>query len=404
LRELGAITQLHGDFNRGFFYNVILPAETFVAHGDRLLRTTPVCELKLSAPGTAGRKLAECPHLARIGNLFLEGDPPLSRADLRALLESPHAANLHTLHLPNLSDEELTDLAATTATGLRSLSISGAQITGTTLPAVLSRLGRLEDLSLCCEAFDPKNIAALNSPRLRKLSFGGTPVGATGMRALAKARELTGLKVLCFDHAGLNAEALEALATATHIRPEELWLYDDRLTTRGGAALASWPGLASVRTLISYESGLAGGGVAALARSPHLGALKKLTLDGNRVTDVGAEALAQSDGLSELVELDLGHNKITDRGVRALASARFPRLRSLDVKNNLSGEEGGKALLAAEHFNELRSLQVGKVSDSLRGQLLNRFPELHEFGAEPYYFEHGPELQAIRAELAATSG
>jgi uncharacterized protein (TIGR02996 family) len=404
-REFIAPVWYDEDFTRGFFnfWNVSIPAETFVENGDRLLRATPVNELRLSAPGSVGRKLAECPHLARISNLFLKGDPPLSRADLHALLESPHAANLHTLHLSDTiaSDEEFADLASAVAPGLRSLSLNGTGMTGATLPA-LSRLKQLECLELSCvETFDPKNLAALNSPRLRKLSFELTPVGAAGMRALAESRELTGLTTLACIRTGLNAESMEALATAAHLRLEAIWFHSEQLTTRGGTALASWPGLASVRTLVLDDSRLAGGGVAALTKSPHLGEIDYLTLSYNRMGDIGAEALARCDRLSGLAELDVQGNKITDKGVRALATARFPRLRRLQLEHNSSGEEGGKALLTSEHFNELRFLTLDEVSKSLRGRLLQRFPELHAFGAGPYSFAHGPELQALRAELAA---
>src|SRR5262249_25106224 len=149
LLDLDAHGTFEEGFTRGFVEDLSLPAEAFVGHGDRLLHATPVTALHLSAPGAVGRRLADCPHPARIPKLRLGAEPPLSRADLQALLESAHAAGLRYLSLSNTpaSDEDVTALAAASAVpALRGLTLRGTRITGATLPALLSRLGQLEYL------------------------------------------------------------------------------------------------------------------------------------------------------------------------------------------------------------------------------------------------------------------
>ncbi len=296
LRELGVEGRIHGEFTRGYVEKICISAATFVEHGDKLLRATPVTQLYLSAPGAVGRRLADCPHLARIHSLDLSDEPSLSRTDLVAFLESPHTANLRSLSLwdKSTNDEDVAALAtASKVPALDAFTFSATKITGATLPALLSRMRQLERFSLdAVSTFDPNHLAdmlaVLNPGTLKTLSFWHSPIRTVGIRALAETPGLTGLEDLWCRDGRLDASSMEALAAATHLNMKELHLGDDWLTTKGGEALATWPGLASLRELELDYSRIGGRGVIALTRSPYLGSLEELMLRENRMGDGAA--------------------------------------------------------------------------------------------------------------------
>src|SRR5262249_32465343 len=95
----------------------------------------------------------------------------------------------------------------------------------------------------------------------------------------------------------------------------------------GAAAVAAWPHLAGLDTLM-LRVGISDAGAAALAASRAARGLRGLGLSDNRITDAGAAALAASPHLAGLRMLGLTGNAIGDDGARALAAS--PHLSGLE--------------------------------------------------------------------------
>jgi uncharacterized protein (TIGR02996 family) len=107
-------------FRRGFVEYFHLPAPVANRHGEKLARLTPVRELYLS-PCTSVSVIALCkkPWLRSVTALYLRGDPPndaappinpqlrsdpLNARAIRALIDSPHLANLKVIEAVKRED------------------------------------------------------------------------------------------------------------------------------------------------------------------------------------------------------------------------------------------------------------------------------------------------------------
>jgi uncharacterized protein (TIGR02996 family) len=111
----------------------------------------------------------------------------------------------------------------------------------------------------------------------------------------------------------------------------------------GAAAVAAWPHLAGLDTLM-LRVGISDAGAAALAASPAARGLRRLGLSDNKITGVGAAALAASPSLAGLRVLGLTGNAIGDAGALALAAS--PHLSGLE-KLALKGRGLGPAAVDA---------------------------------------------------------
>jgi uncharacterized protein (TIGR02996 family) len=161
------------------------------------------------------------------------GDP-----DLRALITSPFAPQLHTFRM-----------------------------TGRRTPFV--------------DKLHAHRVAILAGSRwrLRSLDLSDQAIGDAGLGALAASPLvgwLTSL-IVADNHIGAIGGGLEALAESSHMdQLAELDLRGNPLGVIGGRALAEWPGLAGLRRRDLRDCGIPSAGARALADSPYLG--KNLTL------------------------------------------------------------------------------------------------------------------------------
>lgn len=179
------------------------------------------------------------------------------------------------------------------------------------------QLATLRSLAVLGVDVDDLNVLAA-SPHLtglRELRLESNGVGSAGVRALTEAATLTGLEKLDLSGPGYYEEYYE----------------NPIIGMAGMAALAGWPGLASVRSLTLSGSDVRPEGLRALLRSPHAGALTDLSLRAGRLDGQAMAELASAQPGIRLETLDLGENVILDPGAEYVALA--PCLADLKVLN-----------------------------------------------------------------------
>jgi hypothetical protein len=139
--------------------------------------------------------------------------------------------------------------------------------------------------------------------------------------ALAADPRLARVRTLVLHDNRLGDAGLAALLASPHLAVERLAVRHNEI--RDLAALAAWPGLASVRALDLSSNPLGASGVRALTLSPHLGALRIL-----RLADCGGalDPLLQLPVLAQLSELDLSGNEPSELTL-ALRDVLGPRLK-----------------------------------------------------------------------------
>lgn len=306
-------------------------------------------ELDLSgeALGDAGvTVLASSPLVAGLLSLSL-GRCGIGVEGVRALAASPHLAGLKILSLAgnDIRDDGVVALAASpNLVQLTSLSLGENPITsrGAHALAASPHLGRLTTLDLH-----------------------GTEIGAEGLVALLTSPCLRALCTLRFQvmdtSVPVGAEGTRRLLASAHAPPlEHLDASRWSLGDEGAAALAQWPGLSALRTLLLSHNAIGDVGLAALAASPSLRALRTLDLSNNVIGDVGLNALARATGLTCLENLKLRENTIGAEGALALAaSSTLSAVVSLDLSRNRLGARGASALAASAHMDRLEELDLG---------------------------------------------
>eukprot|EP00439_Symbiodinium_sp_Y106_P024399 s1473_g2.t6 len=229
---------------------------------------------------------------------------------------------------------------------------------------------------------------------LEELVFQHSGITAEGMKALAPAlKVLAALKVLNLESNDLGddgakarrgrtgsprawsfaldilrcdvmniCKALAEFLTGLSLL-EHLYLHSNNIHSEGAQALApALKGLAALKVLNLGYNHLGPDGAKALAPAlKGLAALKVLDLGWNDLQPDGAKALAESlTGMSLLEQLNLSLNKIGSEGAQALAESLtgMSLLEQLNLSLNKIGSEGAQALAPA-----LKGLAALKVLD-----------------------------------------
>jgi hypothetical protein len=178
------------------------------------------------------RKLAECPHLGSIGDLFLRCQEIIDERSAALLADSPLLENLITLRLCHLGPAGILTLLQSPH---------------------LKRLTRLELLGNGLQTRDA--LALLDSTphldRLTELFFAGNHFGDEVLQALARDRRVSQLTSLRFAHTpGITDTGIVALAGSPHLSNlTTLHLDDARITSVGAQALIDSPYLRNVTYL-----------------------------------------------------------------------------------------------------------------------------------------------------------
>lgn len=149
-------------------------------------------------------------------------------------------------------------------------------------------------------------------------------------------------------------------------------LAGNQMGDEGLRQLAGAPHLTGVRTLLlGIDAGdatndLSDAGIADLAQSPSLTRLEKLDLDGNEdVGDGAARAIAGSVNFSNLRDLNLGYCRVGAEGVIALAnSPHLANLRRLGLACAGMTDEAAIALIESPYLSNLVYLDLEGAGDS----------------------------------------
>ncbi|TMW60910.1 hypothetical protein Poli38472_000952 [Pythium oligandrum] len=249
--------------------------------------------------------------------------------DLLKTNTSVKSLNLARNPLTDASIKALADgLAANATSGLETLTLSDATITGQALSHLAGVVGQ-----------------AQSSLQMLQLSFNAlVDADASFFAALGSNASLKRLYLKECKLNDAHAVALsEALKTNTTL--EEVDLSDNELTTTAYEALA--------QALQSNK------------------ALKSLTLGNNKGGDAGAVALAESLAQSSttLEFLDLSKNQLTHVGISKLLAV--PKVKKLGLFNNALGDglEHVLPALLANHHIETLDLGANALHEALSVQL-----------------------------------
>jgi uncharacterized protein (TIGR02996 family) len=205
--------------------------------------------------------------------------------------------------------------------GLRVLSINASFV-------------RPQEIDLFTEAPLLSTLQALNV-RLCNL-------GAEGFRRLVDSPHLGNLTALrvpfnSIGNGGVNALLHSgSLKSLVELDLSETGSYgrygeDPILDAAGLEALAAWPGMSRLRSLVLSGNDVRREGLRALLRSPRVSSLKELVLRRNGLDGPAMLEFASARPELQLDVLDLGENLLGDLGAKHLASA--PCLGQLKVLN-----------------------------------------------------------------------
>ncbi len=223
-----------------------------------------------------------------------------------------------------------------------------------------------------------------------ELELCGLGVDADGVRALAAAPVLAGLRGLAFTFSELTADDVAVLAAA-EADLERFTLHLGETGPAGAHALAGARWRRRLRYLELPNQGLGDAGTAELIRALDGGPLHTLILPHNKLGSLTVAALGEV-ALPALHTLDLSYNRIDDRDLaRALANPRLGQLRVVELLGTGFGIHAARALvghtclqtvnlgdtvgdqaaavLGQARWPELRRLQLRGVSDAAIAEL-----------------------------------
>jgi uncharacterized protein (TIGR02996 family) len=210
------------------------------------------------------RQLVESPSFARITRLEITNGERLTAATIRAIGNSPYAANL------------------------RSIELQGVNLGG----------------------LDAAALAEASLRRLRRLALLRCPLGAEPIERLANCTTLEELRELVLLWCVEDPSSIIALAKANGLpRLRSLCLTNNKIGDARLRLLLASPLLARLSELILAGNAIRDNGAKALADCEALAGLKSLNLNSNQLSDAGVQALLDSPHLAGLEELDLQWQK-----------------------------------------------------------------------------------------------
>ncbi len=269
--------------------------------------------------------LVAWPGLARLEALDLAGCN-LGRHEVSQLVTSARIGNLKRLDISrNANDLDVLENLLTSAhPRLTDLGLGSTELNP--IDAGLFRRAAfaktLQRLDLDSANFQPGAFAELTRcalPALQSLKLNSVPLRATAPASLANALFAGMLTTLSLDNCELGATGAEEFFEGKFPKLTTLDLSRNRLTNRGGIALAnaakSFPALA---TLKLWDNKLGPSAITALANSKVLEYVTELDLNGNKIGPVGALALAKSKYLKNLKTLTVDEQTAGAKGKKAL--------------------------------------------------------------------------------------
>jgi uncharacterized protein (TIGR02996 family) len=277
------------------------------------------------------RWLAELPEWARRGAVFRRGFVGVLRVELDEVVKG------------------FAELVKFTPVDGIELSTGGAPAKSVKALAKCPQAARLTSLALWYNGVGDAGAKAIaSSPHfagLRSLTLGNVGLTDAGAAALAASPHLAGLRELNLGGNDVTPAGIRAI-TSSKWAPEVLALDNIDLSGKAMAALAAWPGLASVRALSLDNAQIGPKEAAALVASPHLTSLRKLDIGSNPLTAAGVAALADAPALGNLVELQFSASHLQDDAVPAiLRLARLKGLKSLWMVNNDFSRDASRELM-----------------------------------------------------------
>lgn len=305
-------------FERGFLARIVArDVATLVEHGPRLVNETPLTAIELDLRELPSlEQLARAPWLRQIRSVrFFLGRPGAEQ--LAPFFESPYLTSLVDLQF------EYEGVYASGVGALMSSAVArrlervglGNNFfvwSGAPLRDTFKAEGELpwRALSLLKNRIPPELLATLSQqvalPQLQELELSGNPIGADLFSAAAP--------------------------WLGHGRLIRLGLAETQPGLEGVRSLAAAPQLAGLRSLTLDNNRLGPQGIKALAAAPWAHSLEVLSLGNNPLGDKGAELIAAAPAFERLVSLDLGSCKLGEAGLRALLdSPHLARLRVLDI-------------------------------------------------------------------------
>ena len=221
-------------FSRGFIEEATLSEDNLAKHGEALFAREPLQRLNVETKDGRGLALAAGqPWFERIRQLRLTGRAVARAA--KALASAPHAGRLVKLMLAGADDEAVQAVAGGRAlAGLRSLSVSSAELSDASAEAL-----------------------AKGALTLEALYLSGTGLSDAGVEALAHGTALGALRLLALNRNSLSDEGAQALAASKSLpQVERLELSRNELSEEGALAFRSAKALPKLRRLELLDMGL----------------------------------------------------------------------------------------------------------------------------------------------------
>ncbi|MFQ3593850.1 MAG: TIGR02996 domain-containing protein [Gemmataceae bacterium] len=408
-------------WQRGLLEGVTLSAARMLEEGS-LLERFPLRSLRLLGNEVSYQGVLDWPGWRHIERLDL----------------GRHPETLPGLSIPNYRDSAFAGLLQTAPLErLRSLRLSGHEITGPTVQRLLDRhWSRLERLDVSgCSTFGDRAtrmLAEAAAPLLESLQMAHTNASEGGLRTalatkcwpalqrlhvslsamfrrgvssdafrelLLDAPLLPRIGIVDFSHRSVDAATLALLFRCPRLGPiEELNLADCHLGATEMRVLADWPGLLQVKRLNLSSNPFGDAGLLELLASPYLGGLRDLLLANNRLSGVSLQRLYQHPDLTRLKRLHLGGNFVGYSGLKLLAESPL-RPVELSLPHVMLPSASGTVLAQSPTFERLRVLHLegNRLSDEgvrrlTSGRSLRR---LRVLGLEANDLD-SPSLQPLR--------
>ena len=194
---------------------------------------------------------------------------------------------------------------------------------------------------------------------LRRLRVGA--ITPAGMAPLAEAEHLAGVHTLELPQSGLGAQAVGVLAKGPWTKLQRLQLEQARIFGAELDALASASFAPLLQQLRVHHNKLGEPGARLLAEK--FPALELLDVESAELGADGVKAILASSRLAKLTSLDISRNALGDALAPAIDAAELTALRHLACLSNGIYAPVTTALARA-HLDELRSLDI---SENLMG-------------------------------------